>query len=97
MVFYEYQFNPDVTSLSFSFSSAKGDEIYLSESLAPGTVTGYRAFAEFGASENGVSFGRFQTSAGYDFTAMSAHTFGQDNPVTTNQFRLGTEIGRAHV
>ena len=92
VVFYEYQFNPDVTSLSFSFSSAKGDNVYLSQSFAPGTVTGYRAYAEFGASENGVSFGRFLTSVGADFTAMSARTFGQDNPVTTNQFRLGTGL-----
>jgi hypothetical protein len=92
IVFYESQFNPDVGPLSFSFSSAKGDEVYLSQSLSPGTVTGYRAFATFGAAENGVSFGRFRTSVGDDFTAMSARSFGVDNPASTNQFETGTGL-----
>ena len=89
-VFYEYQFNGDNPGTPFSFSSAKGDQVYLSQSLSAGTVTGYRAFAEFDASENGVSFGRHQTSAGFDFTALSARTFGVDAPATANQFRAGT-------
>jgi hypothetical protein len=89
-VFYEYQFNDPDLITPFSFSSAKGDEVYLSQSTSPGTLTGYRAFAEFGASENGVSFGRYQTSIGVDITALSARTFGMDNPATTNQFRTGT-------
>jgi len=89
-VFYEYEFNGDHPGVRFSFSSARGDEVYLSQSTSPGTVTGYRAFAEFGASENGVSFGRYQTSVGVDFTALSARTFGVDTPATTNQFRTGT-------
>jgi hypothetical protein len=87
-VFYEAQFNAEAT-LPFSFSSAKGDEVYLSQSLSPGTATGYRAFAKFGASENGVSFGRFPTSLGADYTAMTARTFGVDNPSTVAQFRTG--------
>lgn len=89
-VFYEYQFNFDNPGTPFSFSSAKGDEVYLSQSISPATVTGYRAFAEFDASENGVSFGRYRTSVGVDFTALSTRTFGVDNPATTNQFRTGT-------
>ena len=89
-VLYEYQFNSDNPTTPFSFSSAKGDQVYLSQSTAPGTVTGYRAFAEFDASENGVSFGRYRTSVGVDFTTLSARTFGVDNPATTNQFRTGT-------
>jgi len=89
-VFYEYQFNGENPGVPFSFSSAKGDEVYLSQSTTPGVLTGYRAFAEFGASENGVSFGRYQTSVGVDFTALSARTFGVDTPATTNQFRTGT-------
>lgn len=95
-VFYEYQFNLDNPDIPFSFSSAKGDEVYLSQSTSPGTVTGYRAFAEFGASENGVSFGRYQTSLGFDFTAMSARTFGKDNPATTNEFRQGSGTNNAY-
>lgn len=89
-VFYENQFNhPDLPE-GFSFSSAKGDEVYLSQSTSPGTVTGYRAFATFGAAENGVSFGQFRTSQGDDFTAMSARTFGVDNPSSLENFRTGT-------
>jgi hypothetical protein len=89
-VFYEYQFNFGNLDVPFSFSSAKGDEVYLSQATGPGVLTGYRAFAEFGPAENGVSFGRYRSSVGVDFTAMSARTFGADSPATTNEFRTGT-------
>ena len=89
-VFYEGQFNFGNLDVPFSFSSARGDEVYLSEATGPRALTGYRAFAEFGAAENGVSFGRYQTSVGSDFTALSARTFGVDSPATTSQFRTGT-------
>jgi hypothetical protein len=75
-VFYEYQFNGITSSVPFALSSAKGDEIYLSESLAGGNLTGYRASEKFGASENGVSFGRFETSVGTEFVAMSDLSLG---------------------
>jgi hypothetical protein len=91
VVFYEYQFNGEGT-LPFSFSSAKGDEVYLSQSTNAGTLTGYRAFATFDASENGVSFGRFRTSVGNDFTAMSARSFGVDNPTVVGEFRAGAGL-----
>ena len=94
-VFYEYQFNNDLGLEPFSFSSAKGDEVYLAQAIT-NVLTGYRAFASFGASENGISFGRFPTSLGTDFTAMSAHTFGMDNPVSTNEFRNGTGLSNAY-
>ncbi|MDB6031503.1 MAG: Spore coat protein CotH, partial [Verrucomicrobiales bacterium] len=95
-VFYEYQFNGDTAAARFSFNSSKGDEVYLSESTGPGTLTGYRAFATFDAAEDGVSFGRFPTSIGVDFTAMSARTFGVDNPASTNAFRTGTGLTNAY-
>ena len=94
-VIYEVDFNGGA-GVPFSFSSAKGDEVYLSQSLAPGTATGYRAFAKFGASANGVSFGRFATSLGADFTAMSARTFGVDSPATVAQFRTGGGLTNAY-
>jgi hypothetical protein len=90
VVFYENQFNLENPLVPFSFSSAKGDEVYLSQASSPGVLTGYRAFAEFGPSENGVSFGRYRTSVGVDFTALSTRTFGVDNPGTVEQFRTGT-------
>jgi hypothetical protein len=95
-VFYEYQFNGDTAATRFSFNGAKGDEVYLSESTSPGTLTGYRAFATFSAAEDGVSFGWFPTSVGVDFTAMSARTFGVDNPASTNAFRTGTGLTNAY-
>ena len=47
---------------------------------------------KFGAAENGVSFGRYSTSAGVDFTALAGRTFGQDAPSTVVQFRTGTGL-----
>ena len=77
VVFYEYQFNPNAgLNQSFSLSSAKGDQIYLSQGDGGGNLTGYRASAKFGPSANGVAFGRFATSVGVDFVAMSALSFG---------------------
>jgi hypothetical protein len=94
-VFYEYQFNDANSPFAFSLNSAKGDEVYLAETSS-GAVTGYRAEAKFGASENGVSFGRFQTSVGVDFTAMSQRTFGHDDEDTLAGFRLGTGLPNAY-
>ena len=94
-VFYEYQFNDrDVGPIPFSFSSANGDEVYLS-AATNGVLTGSRAQAEFGASANGVSFGRYVNSVGaVDYPAMSALSLGtsvtRDSPpsqITT--FRTG--------
>ncbi len=90
-VFYEYQFNAvDQADIPFALSSAKGDEVHLSETTAGNTLTGRRAIARFGPSANGVSFGRFATTVGVDFPPMSRHSFGIDNPLTVAGFRLGT-------
>ena len=92
-VFYEYQFNNDPTNNpnAFSLSSAKGDQIYLSVGDASGNLTGYRTSVDFGAAQNGVSFGRYVTSDGREeFVAMSARSLGQDDPGSIDQFRLGT-------
>jgi hypothetical protein len=76
-VFYEIQFNNDIDGVPFSFSSAKGDQAYLSQMTTNGQLTGYRAVAKFGPAENGVSFGRYVNSAGtVDYPAMSALSFG---------------------
>jgi len=90
LALYEFQFNRSETaSEPFSFSSAKGDEVYLSQTIN-GELTGYRASAAFDASENGVSFGRVLTSQGFHFVPMARRTFGQDNPSAVDQFRFGT-------
>src|SRR6185295_5910263 len=60
VVFYETNFNsgPLTNANAFSLSSAKGDQIYLSAADTNGTLTGFRGTVDFGAAQNGVSFGR---------------------------------------
>ena len=91
-VLYEYQFNlTNGSSIPFTFNSAHGDQVCLSQADANGNLTGYRAAAIFGSAANGVSFGRYTNSVGeVDLVAMSARTFGMDTPTTLSQFRTGT-------
>jgi hypothetical protein len=97
-VLYEYQFNPTNGSATpFTFNSAHGGQAWLSPADASGNLTGYRAFAPFGAAANGVSFGRYTNSIGeVDFVAMSARTFGVDNPSTVEDFRTGAGAPNAY-
>jgi hypothetical protein len=94
-VFYEYQFNDNINGVPFSLSSAKGDQVYLSQMNTSGRLTGYRAVAKFGPAANGVSFGRYVNSAGeVDYVAMSALSFGtgvtaQSPPDQITLFRTG--------
>jgi hypothetical protein len=94
-VFYQYQFG-GVSPTSFTFNSAHGDEVWLS-SADPGSgrLTGYRTGAKFGAAANGVSFGRYPTTLGIDYVALTQRTFGIDNPTTLAQFRSGTGLPNA--
>jgi hypothetical protein len=96
-VFYEYEFNLDPNDpLSFALSSAKGDSVWISQADSEGNLTGYRGQVKFGPSENGVSLGRFQTSVGVDFVALSERTFGMDEPSSVQQFRTGTGLPNAY-
>jgi Lamin Tail Domain/Bacterial TSP3 repeat len=96
VVFYEYQFNPEPgIGSSFEFSSAKGEEAWLSATDADGQLNGYRSAVKFGPQFNGVSFGRAPTSVGADFAAMQALTFGTSvtagsPPNQLGLFRTGT-------
>lgn len=87
-VLYEAQFNHGTTN-AFTLNSAYDDEIWLT-ATAGGVETGERATAAFGASFNGVSFGRVVTSQGVDFWPLTTRTFGVDQPATLAQFRTGT-------
>ena len=93
LVIYEYQFKG---TNNFTFNSAHGDQAILSTGDAQGNLTGYRLKISFGSAANGVSFGRYATSVGIDFVAMSQHTFGMDNPRTTTEFRLGQGAPNAY-
>jgi hypothetical protein len=93
-VFYEYEFNPtNGSSVPFTFNSAHGDHAYLAQGDALGNLTGYRTELGFGAAANGVSFGRYTNSVGkVDYPAMSARSFGVDNPATVDDFRTGAGL-----
>jgi hypothetical protein len=77
-VFSQNQFG-SASPTAFTFDSAHGDEVWLSEADASGNLTGYRTGAKFGAAENGVSFERIVTSVGVDYAATVLRTLGQDN------------------
>jgi len=75
--FDETKFNTG--SAAFALSGL-GDDAYLFAADATTNLTGYAHGATFGASENGVSFGRYVNSLGAeDFVAMSWLTLGTNN------------------
>ncbi|HEY2952195.1 MAG TPA: immunoglobulin domain-containing protein, partial [Verrucomicrobiae bacterium] len=93
VVFYQNQFNGGAGStVPFTLNAAHGDSIHLSQADGLGNLTGYRASVSFGSAANGVSFGRYQTSVGVQFPAMSQRTFGVDNPASLAAFRLGAGL-----
>jgi hypothetical protein len=94
-VFYEYQFG-GVTPTSFTLNSAHGDEVWLSGAdPVTGRLSGYRTSAKFGAAADGISFGRYVTTLGIDYVALSQRTFGVDVPSSLTQFRTGTGLPNA--
>lgn len=96
LVLYENQFNGPSATTPFTFSSENGDQVYLSETVN-GNLTGRVVEEVFEAAENGVSFGRVETSVPGDhkFVAMASRTFGVDNPTTVEQFRTGTGLANS--
>ena len=96
-VFYEYQFNYDTNDPSCFGLSEHGEQVYLSSATTNGQLTSYRTRAKFGASPRGSSFGRYCRSDGeVDFVAMSSRTFGEDDPGSVAEFRLGTGLSNAY-
>ena len=98
-VFYQGDFGPadgetDTPPL-FTFNSAHGDAVYLSEADAGDNLTGYRIGQSFDASTNALSFGRYPTSVGVDFVALSQRSFGVDDPANVADFRTGTGAANA--
>jgi hypothetical protein len=91
LVIYENQFNGPNAATPFTFNSAHGDQVYLAQAVND-KLTGFVVQEIFEAAENGVSFGRVETSVpgDYKFVAMSSRTFGKDNPATLEEFRTGT-------
>lgn len=93
-VLYQYQF--DSNGLGFAFASYRPGQVVLSSGDATGALTGKRLVQSFGPAAQGVAFGRFATSVGVDFVAMSRRTFGADSPTNLTEFRTGTGLSNAY-
>jgi len=80
VVFTEDDFNaPTQGTNAFTFSPA-GGEVRLFSADPTGELTGYVQGWDFGAADEGVSFGRHVTSTGADhFVAQAVPTLGQPN------------------
>ena len=91
-VFYEAQFNAGANGFKLS---SRGEAVYLSSGDGAGNLTGHIVSETFGATDNGRSLGRYQTSDRTVFTALAARTFGADTPNTVTEFRTGTGVANA--
>ena len=81
LVLYETAFNPGPGPNSFAFSQ-NGDEAVLSSADVSGNLTGYTEFVKFGASDPGVTFGRYtntEASPRKFFLAQKTPTLGAPN------------------
>ena len=77
VVFTEDQFNPN--DMGFALDS-HGDEVFLFSADANGKLTGFSDGFTFGASENGVTFGRHVTTDGQaQYPAQTKPTLGLPN------------------
>ena len=88
-VFYENQFNGGSAISPFALTEY-GERVYLSSADGSGNLTGLILPFEFGATDNGVSFGRVPTSIGDDLSPLLETTFGVTFPTNLPDFRSGT-------
>ena len=98
-VFTEADFNADLTSSNSFRLSSTGDQIYLLSGDANTNLTGYSHGFTFGASANGVSFGRYVNSQGEEhFPSQKSRTFGATNsgplvgPVVINEIQYHPDL-----
>lgn len=97
-VFYEAQFGPSspTASAPIPFAlSQDGETVYLASADAAGNLTGHIVGQKFGAAETNVAQGRVPTGTGWDFAALTTHTFGVSAPATRTDFRTGTGAANA--
>ena len=93
VVFYEQSFMLENGESGFSLSSARGDEVWLTEVDLDGEPVRFSDKIDFGPSANGVSLGRFPNGTG-PFVAMVDLSFGSpvraghDSSLTAS-FRAG--------
>jgi regulation of enolase protein 1 (concanavalin A-like superfamily) len=82
VVFYEQSFLLENGDSGFSLSSARGDEVWLTEVDLDGAPARFADKVDFGPSANGVSLGRFPNGTG-PFVAMAEQSLG--TPVRAGQ------------
>src|SRR5258705_6182718 len=96
VVFYDYLLPPPANGTNgFTFDSAHGDEVWLTAADASGHLTFFIDKVDFGASENGVSFGRYPNGSG-PLVTLSRRTFGHDNTASLEEFRSSTGATNAY-
>jgi hypothetical protein len=90
LVLYEGTFRNNPLDDNFTFNSAHGGSLFLSQPNDTGDVVAYLE-RTYGPAANNVSFGRITNSDGdVDFVAMECLSFGVDHPKSVVQFRQGT-------
>ncbi|MFT5413030.1 MAG: hypothetical protein ACI9NC_005782, partial [Verrucomicrobiales bacterium] len=87
----EGSFNSGTNLIDFALNSASGDDLYLLDADGFGNLLSFVDRAEFGASANGESFGRWPDGTG-DFYPMQSQTFGQLNNTGGNHVRVGSVV-----
>jgi len=92
-VFYEKAFLLDNGENGFSLSSARGDEVWLTEANSEGNLLRFVDKVEFGPAANGVTFGRYPNATG-PLVTMANNSLGSDvkagqDAGLLNQFRAG--------
>ena len=95
VVFTENQFNPNDNGFSLD---SHGDQVFLFSAQADGKLTGFSDGFTFGASENGVTFGRHVTADGQaQYPAQTKPTLGLPNagpkagPIVINEIHYHPE------
>lgn len=100
LTFNEAQFNADPLATNSFSLRAEGDQVYLFSADAAGNLTGFSHGFSYGASDVGVTFGRYMISTGEeDFTAQISPSLGATNvgpkigPVVINEIHYHPDLG----
>ena len=92
-VFYEKAFLLDNGENGFSLSSARGDDVWLTQADAEGNLLRFVDKVDFGPAANGVSLGRYPNATG-PLVAMASNSLGSNvragqDVALLNEFRAG--------
>jgi hypothetical protein len=77
--------------MPFALNANTGEDVYLLEADASGHLLRFVDHAEFGATRNGESIGRWPNGSG-DWYPMQINTFGEANDQRANRVRVGPVV-----